>query len=97
MWEVFSYGQLPYSSMTNKEATEAVLNGYRMPAPSGCPAEMYEMMSSCWQLEPDKRPSFSTLHTALQNLVQNKRVATLNKPVLNGDADFGGNYDIYNS
>jgi serine/threonine protein kinase len=28
MWEIFSYGELPYQSMTNKEAVDAVAQGH---------------------------------------------------------------------
>jgi serine/threonine protein kinase len=58
MWEIFSYGDLPYQSMSNKEATDAVAQGYRLPSPSGCLQDVYQVMLSCWKEGVDDRPSF---------------------------------------
>ena len=49
MWEIFSYGELPYQSMTNKEATDAVAQGYRLLSLSACPENIYQTMQSCWR------------------------------------------------
>lgn len=57
MWEILSYGEIPYSSFNNQTAREKVLEGYRMPKPDICPDEFYEIMKSCWYEQPDLRPS----------------------------------------
>ncbi|KAF4530516.1 hypothetical protein B566_EDAN018628 [Ephemera danica] len=28
---------------------------YRMPAPEGCPPDMYELMLRCWEYQPERR------------------------------------------
>jgi serine/threonine protein kinase len=58
MWEIFSYGEIPYQFMSNKEATEAVTQGYRLPSPSACPQDVYQVILSCWNEDADDRPSF---------------------------------------
>ncbi|XP_077480589.1 tyrosine-protein kinase Fes/Fps isoform X2 [Stigmatopora argus] len=72
LWEVFSLGMGPYSSMNNQQAREEVDKGYRMPAPRDCPLEVSTLMSSCWQHEPQNRPSFHKLRMALYDIWKNK-------------------------
>uniref|UniRef100_A0A4W4G9P8 Tyrosine-protein kinase n=1 Tax=Electrophorus electricus TaxID=8005 RepID=A0A4W4G9P8_ELEEL len=68
LWETFSRGISPYTSMTNQQTRDEVERGYRMPAPSGCPAEIYTLMCYCWQYDPRNRPSFQKLRADLQSL-----------------------------
>uniref|UniRef100_A0A673APN0 Tyrosine-protein kinase n=1 Tax=Sphaeramia orbicularis TaxID=375764 RepID=A0A673APN0_9TELE len=65
LWETFSLGMTPYTSMTNQQTREEVEKGYRMPAPNGCPVEVSRLMTSCWQYDPKNRPSFKKLRTDL--------------------------------
>ncbi|CAL8351203.1 unnamed protein product [Merluccius merluccius] len=65
LWETFSRGMTPYTSMTNQQTREEVERGYRMPAPFDCPSEVYKLMESCWQTEPRNRPTFKTLKDEL--------------------------------
>ncbi|XP_030582288.1 tyrosine-protein kinase Fes/Fps isoform X2 [Archocentrus centrarchus] len=65
LWETFSMGMTPYTSMTNQQTREEVEKGYRMPAPHGCPVEISRIMNSCWQYDPRNRPSFKKLRAEL--------------------------------
>ncbi|XP_039867091.1 tyrosine-protein kinase Fes/Fps isoform X3 [Simochromis diagramma] len=65
LWETFSMGMTPYTSMTNQQTREEVEKGYRMPAPHGCPIEISRIMNSCWQYDPRNRPSFKKLRIDL--------------------------------
>ncbi|XP_041846405.1 tyrosine-protein kinase Fes/Fps isoform X2 [Melanotaenia boesemani] len=65
LWETFSMGMTPYTSMTNQQTREEVEKGYRMSAPHGCPVEISRIMSSCWQYDPRNRPSFKKLRAEL--------------------------------
>ncbi|XP_068430786.1 tyrosine-protein kinase Fes/Fps [Clinocottus analis] len=71
LWETFSMGMTPYTSMTNQQTREEVEKGYRMAAPHGCPVEISRIMSSCWQYDPRNRPSFKKLQAEL-NAIYNK-------------------------
>ncbi|XP_041968249.1 tyrosine-protein kinase Fer isoform X3 [Aricia agestis] len=68
MWEIFSKGDTPYAGMSNSRAREKIDNGYRMPAPEGCPEEVYGLMLRCWEYEPDKRPHFHQIYTIIDNI-----------------------------
>ncbi|XP_076583428.1 tyrosine-protein kinase Fes/Fps isoform X1 [Chaetodon auriga] len=65
LWETFSMGMTPYTSMTNQQTRDEVEKGYRMPAPHCCPMQVSRIMSSCWQYDPRNRPSFKKLRTEL--------------------------------
>ncbi|KAK3562109.1 hypothetical protein QTP86_030116 [Hemibagrus guttatus] len=68
LWETFSRGVTPYTSMSNQQTRDEVERGYRMPAPNCCPDEIYALMSRCWLHDPRMRPSFSKIRKELQNL-----------------------------
>ena len=44
---------------------EKVLEGYRMKQPEGCPGDIYEAMTACWDSTPEDRPTFKELHEFL--------------------------------
>lgn len=68
LWETFSLGMNPYATFTNQQTRDQVEKGYRMPPPSGCPAEISTVMSTCWEYEPQKRPSFKKLRAELASI-----------------------------
>ncbi|XP_053490477.1 tyrosine-protein kinase Fes/Fps isoform X1 [Ictalurus furcatus] len=68
LWETFSRGVTPYTSMSNQQTRDEVERGYRMPAPNGCPDEIYALMRHCWQHDPRMRPSFLKIRAELHAL-----------------------------
>jgi len=70
LWEIFTWGERPYASMSNMEASKWVNAGNRLEQPAQCPPEIYEMMTKCWDIEPSQRPSFRDMYIKL-NLVLN--------------------------
>ncbi|VDM05338.1 unnamed protein product [Schistocephalus solidus] len=53
------------SGMNNRQVMQEVERGYRMPNPHTpqhpCPNALYEIMLSCWNVVPEKRPTFMHL------------------------------------
>ncbi|XP_037104361.1 tyrosine-protein kinase Fes/Fps isoform X1 [Syngnathus acus] len=72
LWEVFSMGTIPYTSMSNQQVRVEVEKGYRMPAPHDCPLEVSKLMNCCWQHDPQNRPSFQKLRADLIDVWKNK-------------------------
>ena len=61
VWELFSFGKVPYPGMNFKELMRELLNGYRMEKPQFVTNEIGRLMTNCWKLEPNERPTFSYL------------------------------------
>ncbi|XP_073709264.1 mast/stem cell growth factor receptor kita isoform X1 [Garra rufa] len=62
LWEIFSLGSSPYPGMpVDSKFYKMIKEGYRMESPEFAPSEMYEIMHSCWDADPFKRPSFSKI------------------------------------
>ncbi|XP_015229343.1 PREDICTED: tyrosine-protein kinase Fes/Fps isoform X2 [Cyprinodon variegatus] len=71
LWETFSMGMTPYTSMNNQQTRDEVERGYRMPAPHGCPVEISRVMNNCWQYDPKNRPTFRKIRSEL-SAIHNK-------------------------
>ncbi|NXK32751.1 SRMS kinase, partial [Piprites chloris] len=65
LYEVFTYGQIPYEGMTNQETVRQITRGYRLPRPSSCPPEVYSIMLECWSGNTEERPTFLALREKL--------------------------------
>uniref|UniRef100_A0A7N6A3G2 Ephrin type-A receptor 6 n=1 Tax=Anabas testudineus TaxID=64144 RepID=A0A7N6A3G2_ANATE len=71
MWEVMSYGERPYWEMSNQDVILSMEEGYRLPAPMGCPVTLHQLMLHCWQKEPSQRPRFTDVLSFLDKLIIN--------------------------
>lgn len=91
-WEVFTIGQIPYSTVPNDYLVDILAQGKRLAKPKGCPQEVGasqelskdtlqiydEVMLECWQPYPEQRPSFALLRDRLSAML-----AVNNKLALN--------------
>ncbi|XP_069948491.1 tyrosine-protein kinase CSK isoform X2 [Cherax quadricarinatus] len=67
LWEIYSFGRVPYPRIPLADVMKHVEKGYRMEAPDCCPPEVYQLMKESWNLDPQLRPTF---HEAYKHLVQ---------------------------
>ncbi|XP_057655445.1 tyrosine-protein kinase CSK [Diorhabda carinulata] len=68
LWEIYSFGRVPYPRIPLADVVKHVEKGYKMEAPEGCPPEVYEIMRQAWDLNPDKRPYFHEVKAKLGHL-----------------------------
>ncbi|XP_012251030.2 ALK tyrosine kinase receptor isoform X2 [Athalia rosae] len=61
LWEIMSFGYMPYTGCANREVMSMVTTGGRLERPAGCPDPIYGVMTQCWHPHPEDRPSFSTI------------------------------------
>ncbi|XP_074820947.1 tyrosine-protein kinase Fes/Fps [Natator depressus] len=73
LWEAFSLGATPYSHLSNTQTREAIEQGVRLDPPKQCPEDVYRLMQRCWEYDPRKRPSFSTVHQELVSIHKRQR------------------------
>ena len=50
VWEVLSYGELPYAEVANIDVQKRVKGGLRLKAPPGAYQELFDVAQSCWKL-----------------------------------------------
>ncbi|NXN23796.1 JAK3 kinase, partial [Nycticryphes semicollaris] len=82
LYELFTYGNKSRSPseeflrMMGTEKTaqivchllELLKDNWRLPAPTGCPMEVYMLMLSCWAFTPGTRPTFGELAPKIEAL-----------------------------
>ncbi|XP_072545272.1 vascular endothelial growth factor receptor 1 isoform X2 [Salminus brasiliensis] len=71
LWEIFSLGASPYPGLNmDEEFCHRLKQGTRMRAPEYSTPEIYNTMLSCWEKNPDDRPTFTALVSTLGDLLQ---------------------------
>ncbi|XP_053253776.1 tyrosine-protein kinase receptor UFO isoform X1 [Podarcis raffonei] len=70
MWEIATRGQTPYPGVENSEIYDYLCQGNRLKQPIDCLDGLYELMMSCWALNPRDRPSFEILHQELEKILK---------------------------
>ncbi|XP_041043965.1 tyrosine-protein kinase SRK2 [Carcharodon carcharias] len=70
LYEIITFGKMPYPGMTNYQVIQELGKGYRMPCPSECPPALYEIMLDCWKDKDFERPTFETLQWKLEDFFE---------------------------
>ncbi|XP_028026651.1 tyrosine-protein kinase CSK-like isoform X3 [Bombyx mandarina] len=68
LWEIYSFGRVPYPRIPLAEVVRHVERGYRMEAPEGCPPGPYELMRAAWHADPASRPTFLHMRRNLADI-----------------------------
>ena len=52
LWEIYSFGRVPYPRIPLADVVKHVEKGYKMEAPEGCPKSIYDVMKKVeeWML-----------------------------------------------
>lgn len=78
LWELIT-GMLPFQNMTAVQAAFAVVNkGVRPIIPNDCLPVLSDIMTRCWDPNPDVRPSFTEVVRMLEN-AQTEIMTTVRK------------------
>uniref|UniRef100_A0A3Q1IJ69 receptor protein-tyrosine kinase n=1 Tax=Anabas testudineus TaxID=64144 RepID=A0A3Q1IJ69_ANATE len=70
LWEIFSLGKSPYPNVAvDTNFYKMIKVGRHMSQPDFAPAEMYQLMTLCWCLEPTDRPTFRMIGQLISRLL----------------------------
>jgi serine/threonine protein kinase len=69
LWEIWSYGTVPFPEFSNQEAKEEILKGTRLKCPPNTPPKVEELMKICWAENPEQRPSFRDIFELLKEIL----------------------------
>ncbi|EDW34780.1 GL12720 [Drosophila persimilis] len=64
----------PYPGIDLTDVYHKLEKGYRMERPPGCPPEVYDLMRQCWQWDAADRPTFKSIHHALEHMFQDSSI-----------------------
>ncbi|XP_029893685.1 tyrosine-protein kinase FRK [Aquila chrysaetos chrysaetos] len=67
LFEIITYGKMPYAGMAGHQVIQMLDKGYRLPQPETCPAPLYRLMLQCWSAEAGGRPTFEALCGQLES------------------------------
>ncbi|XP_028713852.1 mast/stem cell growth factor receptor Kit isoform X2 [Peromyscus leucopus] len=87
LWELFSLGSSPYPGMpVDSKFYKMIKEGFRMLSPEHAPAEMYDVMKTCWDADPLKRPTFKQVVQLIE-----KQISESTKHIYSNLANFNPN------
>lgn len=71
IWEIFTFAQIPYQTMSNQEVFSFISSdGARMQKPVHCPAALYAVVLQLWLVTPDSRPSHGEVLEGVERVRQ---------------------------
>ncbi|XP_077866477.1 tyrosine kinase receptor Cad96Ca-like [Saccoglossus kowalevskii] len=73
LWEIVTLGSTPYGTMPSAQVINEINRGYRLPRPTHCSRELYDIMVGCWNVQQEERPTFSQLCSRVGKLAENHR------------------------
>lgn len=85
LYEIITKGKFqPYSDVPNELIKQAIKDGMIMKKPAGlCTDEYFNIMLSCWNFEPNERPSFECLFMTIKELCETGKVSPSSRFFIN--------------
>ena len=75
LWEIITR-EVPYSGIDGFQVAWLIVEkAERLAIPSTCPLPFANLMKSCWELEPKKRPSFKSILVKLEEMLNDVGLA----------------------
>nr|CDS18101.1 tyrosine protein kinase Blk [Echinococcus granulosus] len=76
MFEVLTYGKVPFEEYDNPQLLRFLLEGGRLSSPRSygfeCDEAVYAIMRSCWDENPERRPSFMEISHEIEQFIKAK-------------------------
>lgn len=66
VWEIYTYGEVPYGGLAwNSEFPRLIEKGLRPEIPESMPEVMCTLVQTCWDVNFERRPSFSSIKDSM--------------------------------
>ena len=78
MWEIYTFGKLPYLGLSDHEAIDCVKEARGLENPPLCPLGVYSIMRSCWTRVPSQRPTMRQVREQLEMFGEGKLDSYIN-------------------
>ena len=63
LWELFTYGDLPFEDKSDEEVVKYIVKDLgKLACPVKCPSGVFDVMDKCWNIEAGDRPNFVVIH-----------------------------------
>ena len=70
MWEACSNGEIPYGSIEDdNDVREIKISNERLPRPTICGDQLWNIINDCWDIDPQDRPSFRLVKRQISRLI----------------------------
>ncbi|VDH96957.1 proto-oncogene tyrosine-protein kinase Met [Mytilus galloprovincialis] len=73
MWELMTRGSAPYCDVNNWDMHKYLQSGRRLKRTDFCPPPLYDIMMTCWEFDPDDRPTFQDVNLRITGLVEQEK------------------------
>ncbi|XP_029451095.1 tyrosine-protein kinase FRK [Rhinatrema bivittatum] len=70
LYEIVTYGKMPYLGLNGNQVLQKLLKGERMLQPPDTSPDLYQIMLDCWKKVPEERPTFETLQWQLDDFFE---------------------------
>uniref|UniRef100_A0A914Q1C0 receptor protein-tyrosine kinase n=1 Tax=Panagrolaimus davidi TaxID=227884 RepID=A0A914Q1C0_9BILA len=74
IWELFTFGQIPYGDMSNEEIMKFIVDGNRLNLPSSIGQPWQMLAHDCWKSNRNDRPTFTAIKGLLKRYLENKTI-----------------------
>ena len=75
IWEMYTFGQLPYTGVSDHEAIDCVKEARGLDNTPLCPLGVYAIMRACWTRVPSRRPTMEQVRQQLEAFKEGKQSA----------------------
>uniref|UniRef100_A0AC34FAK6 Protein kinase domain-containing protein n=1 Tax=Panagrolaimus sp. ES5 TaxID=591445 RepID=A0AC34FAK6_9BILA len=74
IWEVLTFGEIPYGNMTNEEIIKFIEDGNRLTLPSAAGQPWHMLTHDCWKYNRKDRPTFTAIKSLFTHFLKSKTV-----------------------
>ncbi|XGW23359.1 hypothetical protein V3C99_005529 [Haemonchus contortus] len=74
VWEIYADGAEPYPGLTRLQTrAKIIVQNYRMEMPKDTPKSVADIVYSCWDKDPAKRPEMSRIYRMLRDITEKSK------------------------